>query len=178
MLTILVRLIFKMELISKEGGYALFKLSDELHFVDYKTSGLYTSIFVFGLITVITLLNVAIQVFLGKGLAISALLIPGLICLFLWRKQKIKRRIREGAPSKENTVLILDTAKGEFLTADRESLGKLDTCRFEYSFQATSSSKKLIFHYPNGEIVIAKGNPFGGSNKPFRNALQKFNLSQ
>ena len=166
-----------MELVKKEGGYALFKSGEELHFVDYKTSGLYTSIFVFGLIALITLLNVVLQLFLGKGLVISALLIPGLICLFLWRKQKAKRRMLEVAPNKDNTVLIVDLSERAVYNSEREKMGTLGQCRFAYQAQLTSSAKKLMFYYPEGNRFIAKGNPFGGGNRPFRNELKKFNLS-
>lgn len=167
-----------MELIKKEGGYALFKLGDELHFVDFKSSGLYTSIFVFGLIAMITLLNVAIQIFMGKAMVVSALLIPGLICFFLWRKQKKKRHLLEIKPTSENTILIIDTITSKAFAGDRKLLGKLDAYRFTYDFQLTSSASKLMFYYPEGKMLIAKGNPFGGSHKPFRNELKKFNLSQ
>lgn len=166
-----------MELIKKEGAYALFKIESELHFVDYNSRGLYTSIFVFGLIAAITLLNVLFQIILGKGLVVSALLIPGLICLFLWRKQNIKRRSLESEPINKNTLVIIDLEKQEVLDPDRTKLGKLSECRFDYNFQFTSSGRILILTYPLGRLQIAKGNPLSGSIKPFKNELKKYNLT-
>lgn len=167
-----------MELIKKEGGYALFKSKEELRFVDYKSSGLNASIFVFGLIALITLSNVTIQLLLGRDLAISALLIPGFVCLFLWRKQKMKRRMLESKPLKASTILIVDTNNNTVLSGDRTPLASTAESRFSYDFQMTSSASKLMFHYPKGKILLAKGNPFGGSRKPFKTELEKYNLAK
>lgn len=59
-------------------------------------------------------------------------------------------------------VAVFDRAQRTYRDGAGEMIAPLDQVRFERRRQLTSSSPKLVAVSPYGELVLKRGNPFGG----------------
>jgi len=165
-----------MKLLAKENGCALFLNADEIHFVEYKAANI-TVVFVSSLLGGIFLAGGIAQLF-TTNLSIASIFIPlGLAGLYFGYWLKAKNKISNDlTPTAHNTILMVDTCEREVYSGKRIHYGNMQECGFRYAFQMTSSAKALVFEHPTGKIPIVKGNPFGGSNKPFYAELKRYDL--
>ena len=154
--------------LEKSGGYGLWKKETHVEFLDFKTHHLYTLVYVLGLTSLILLLNGLAQGFIGNqmlGMAlVAAGVLDGVVAYFVWKNIKTK----ESKPEEATQLGMIDFRDRSFISPESEQRYPLKDVTFAYTFAFFSSSKNLVARHPDGETLLARGNPLALSFSPFK----------
>lgn len=133
------------------------------------------------LLACITLGNGTLQAMYGyaksdrhHGILGIGLLVLGFVFIRVGMKLRRARNEAEEAPGKPWLIF----ADGALLDAERRELSRLEALRFGRTFQVTSSSPALTLTWPAGNLVLARGNPFGDSVDELVEALESLGIQR
>lgn len=151
-----------------------------LHVVDACTGGLYTAVFVTGLIAGLTGLAgtgmFGLGLIRGTGLWILGAVLLGVgavaggVLRFAWRRL----RGRRDAPVADKRSVAIFDLPAEVLRDGRGRVaGPLTACTVRRKMQWASSSPRLVVIHPGGEWTLCHGNPFGGGLGTIEDALRR-----
>lgn len=159
------------KIVSDSSKHYYFYEGTRLYLCEKKFSP--TLIFVSLILTIIFLFNGLYWLINGyfSGFILTTIgLVSG---YFYWDNRKKSKKFTH---QHHNIVLIVDTNEQKFYSNEDKLLGTFQDSRLGYTFMATSSAKKLTLTTKSGERVIAEGNPFSGTNKPFHRILAHHQL--
>lgn len=167
----------KYEILAKAGGYAIIEQDEKLIFINYGTNWLYTFNFVLIILLMITLINGIIQLILNNFLVGAVLCAVSLLTVFFLIMGIRSLKKNKNKPlEKLNTLIIVDLKSKELLNKKGELIAPLRLVRFGRVMQAFSSSYAIQVEWPQGSMIIARGNPFAGSSTNFIDILKKKGL--
>ena len=173
----------KIELLAKASGVRIYEIDSALVVKKDPAAWVGTTRFVFFLLTAIPLMAGISQLIMAfRGIAPT--LIPGFILLgissvfafVLWLIVNYTRKINELKLEELETLCIFDLSRSQLLDAQGNRLDDLVNVSVWREFQLTSSSKKLLVKWSNGERTLAKGNPFSGGTLPLESIFRRYNL--
>jgi len=131
--------------------------------------------YVAGLLTVITLGNGVVQLVIGNVVAGAVLVVLGVSSAFALRAVVRSRGRAKAAPlDPANALLVIDLMSRSLLDASGRVLAPLDAVRIERSMQLTSSARALRAVWPDGSMIVYRGDALqpGGSITGPAEALQ------
>lgn len=132
--------------------------------------------FVFALVGVILTGNGIAQLVLGELIAfgIAASVFGALV---IWAAVGLVRaRNRQRAVAPLRPLLQLDFTSGMLLDAAGQPLAPLHEVGFAAAMQLTSSARALHCRWPGGDVVVLRGDAFGGGIAPAIDALRSRGL--
>jgi hypothetical protein len=132
-----------------------------------------------GLLACVTLVNGTLQgvYALAKGgtqHAVAAFVLLGLGAAFVRVGMGASRARAKAEEAPGKAFLIV--ADGRLLDAERRELAPLESVRITRTFQLASSSRALTLVWPQGNLVIARGDPFGDSVDDCEAALESLGM--
>jgi hypothetical protein len=131
-------------------------------------------VYLFGLIGTIFSVNgiaIAVTQHIG-GLALLVVGLPLLATAVAIVRSRNKRRMN---PTLQ-PIVVLDFAVGMLLDGIGRPLAPLAQVAFSAHFQLFSSARMLECRWPGGHVVVLRGDAFGGSIAPARDALRRRGL--
>ena len=131
-------------------------------------------VYIFGLLGTIVSVN-AIVMAATEHIAALALLLIGLPLLAI-AAAVVRSRNAARKTTMLQPIIMLDFASGMLLDGAGRPLAPLAQVFFFPSFQLFSSARKLECQWPGGRVVVLRGDPFGGSIGPARDALRRRGL--
>jgi hypothetical protein len=161
------------------SGVGLRQEGELLHFVRLGTRAWVLAAFVLGLLALILLLNGLVQVALafsggnGQPLAGGVMAgVGGIVALAATRCWGLKRAHEALPTSALRKLATLDLGNQTLLDGKGRVLARLSDVRFERRFQVTSSSRRLVVCWPEGELPLVNGDPFAGGLWAIQSALE------
>jgi len=158
------------------SGYAVFEQNKKIFFINYGISWIYTFNFVIGILLAILTINGIIQLVFNflTGIILLAIALP---CgLGLVGGVNMIKKAKNKPLENLNIIAIVDIKSKKLLKKNGEILASLGVVQFGRTFQIGSSSYAIRARWPDGSIIIARGNPFAGGISDFIYALKSRGL--
>lgn len=163
--------------IASASGTIIFEDGARLYLA--KTPGSWTSTFIFvvGLLSVIMLVNGALQLFVMQSdngsstVGLGLLAIGTFLAFSCWRVILYHRRNRLKPIDQLEKVAVIDFHQALLLNAEQQVLAPLQQVRLVRKMQISSSSPELFLTWPQGSLSIAQGNPFSGGVRSIEEVL-------
>jgi hypothetical protein len=132
-----------------------------------------------GLLACVTLVNGTLQgiyawVRGGREHALAAFVLLGLGAAFVRVGMGASRARTKAEEAPGKTFLIV--TEGRLFDAERRELAALESVRLTRTFQLGSSSRALTLVWPQGTLIIARGDPFGDSVDECEAALESLGM--
>jgi hypothetical protein len=167
--------------VSRCNGAELVDQGGELWIIA-KRSPPHVASYLLGLIAVILLVNGIVQAVGGAGgnprLSVGAgAIMFAFGTVFAFALVALRRHAARLAAAEDPGPLLI-LAGGRLLDGNRRDLVALGEVRYRKVMQLASSSRALALEWPTGEIIIARGNPFGDSIRGFVHALRSHGIAK
>ncbi|MCK5841787.1 MAG: hypothetical protein KAH31_06455, partial [Candidatus Sabulitectum sp.] len=167
--------------LAQASGCVIFERSNKIYVMEQSKKWIATFRYVLALITLIISAN-AIYTLISGWMNQGSLPTFGIIFaavgvflgLILFLIHRVKMKADNLSPDELNTFCILDTEAGNLLGPQNTILTPLSAVKFTKIFSFTSSSPDLSLSWPDGKIVIARGNIFAGGIKPVVDVLNRY----
>jgi len=158
-----------MNILKKQGGFALVEENNQLLFVDFESHYLYLLTYLALLFGVIFGFNGIGHLVLGNTMIGTILTIVGVgAAIIFWLVQN-SRKVKEQLQTRTHKVLAtIDKETKEFVLPNAKRY-PLSAVKFNYERVIISSSKFLVARTKDQKVILAKGNPFIFVIEPFRN---------
>lgn len=162
----------------ESAGWVLFSDGPRLVFANRRTAYQRVLVFVLALITLIAGANAVVWLMRGLrsseisilGAALTAVaVLAGFGASKVWATEK---RDRQVIPGRETWVAVLDLETQTLESPRGETLAPLSSVDFASVLQLGSSSRALAARWPEGSLVVYRGNPFAGSYREARDVLE------
>ena len=149
-----------MQLLADNGGYVLAEDGARLLFFRRRILPTWLA-FVLGLLAVVALVNGVVQIVVASTAAGAVLLALGVLSgLGLRVVLARRRRAKAAALDPVTAVLAIDLRTRTLRDGLGSTLAPLDQVRIDRAMQATSSSRALRVSWPDGALVVYRGDPF------------------
>ncbi len=162
-----------MNKLADSSGTVVYELNNQIVVAKKSAQWTTTFLFVSVLVTIITLANSVVQLWLQLNAAVSiALLGIGLLFLVITILVARYRKKVNSIPWNELEVICkLDHGKGKVIDSQEQILCDLSEARLHRQMQMTSSSSALILLAGNRKIKLVSGSPFSGGMGAVEKAL-------
>ncbi len=128
--------------------------------------------FVVGLVGLVLAGNGIVQLVIGEIIAFGiAATVFGALLIYV-AVGIVRGRDRQRTVAPLQPLLQLDFASGMILDATGRPLAPLGEVVFASSMQLTSSARALHCRWPGGDVVVLRGDAFGGGIAPAIDALR------
>ncbi len=133
-------------------------------------------VFVLGIVGSILLVNGLVQLVLGELLAFGVIAALAGLGIVGGAVAFARARSRKRAMAGVEPLLQLDFGTGTLLDATGRPLAPLGEVEFTSSMQLTSSARALRVRWNGGDVVVLRGDAFGGGIGPATDALRSRGL--
>jgi hypothetical protein len=155
------------------SGTVVYELDNKIIIARKPARWTTTFMFVSGLITLITLVNGALQILFHPGIAISITLFgSGILFLVVTILiAKYRKKVNAIPWSELEVICKLDHGTGKVIDSQEQVIGELSEARLKRQMQLTSSSPALVLLAGSRKIKLVKGSPFSGGVSAVHKAL-------
>ena len=152
--------------VAESSGTVIFEREGKFFIAQRRARWINTALFVFGLLTVVFLINGILQLFVFAAEMKTAgmiLFAVGTVFLFFFiLLLRFRKKTRTLSPETLPFLCILDFNSGNLLDAFEKVLAPLSSVTIKRKMQIGSSSPKLVLSWDKKSLTIVKGNPFSG----------------
>jgi hypothetical protein len=155
------------------SGTVVYELNNQIIVAQKPARWTTTFMFVSGLITLILLVNGALQILFHPGIAISITLFgSGMLFLAITILVAKYRKKVNAIPWNELEVICrFDHGTGNVIDSQGQIIAELAEARLKRQMQLTSSSPALVLLAGSRKIKLVKGSPFSGGVSAVHKAL-------